>query len=145
MRYVTSILLFVFCTAASARVVVFWQNGFPTVGSQPVSRQALERAFKGEEPAFIDVQGLNGANALAEADLLVMPYASAFPPEAWSSIRGYLRHGGDLLVLGGQPFHVPVSAANGSFVQSQPQDAYSRELGILHTYEVPQKNGKTFA
>lgn len=50
-----------------------------------------------------------------------------------------------MLVLGGQPFRVPVSAANGSFVRGQPQDAYSRELGILHTYEAPQKDRKTFA
>jgi hypothetical protein len=144
MRYVISILLFVFCTAASARVVVFWQNGFPTVSSHPVSRQSLEKAFAGEDPGFIDVQGLKEASALTEADLLVMPYGSAFPAEAWSSIQGYLKRGGNLLVLGGQPFRVPVSGTQGAYSRGQPQDAYLRELGILHTYEVPQKNGKAF-
>src|SRR4051794_26805531 len=108
MRYVTSLLLFIFCTAASAKVIVFWQNGFPTVGSQPVSRQALERAFKGEEPGFVNGEGLQGANALTDADLLVMPFGSAFPAEAWSNIHRYLKRGGSLLVLGGQPFRVPV-------------------------------------
>ncbi len=145
MRYVITLVLFSFCKLADAKVAVFWQNGFPTVSSQPISRQALERAFKGEEPVFVDLQGLKSANLPAEADLLIMPYGSAFPAEAWSSIHGYLKRGGNLLVIGGQPFRVPVSTVDGNFQEGQPQDAYSRELGILHTYDVPQTDGRTFA
>src|SRR4051794_8291622 len=144
MRYVIALLLFSFCKVASAKVAVFWENGFPTVRSQPISRQALERAFLGEEPVFVDLQGLKGGNVLEQADLLVIPYGSAFPVDAWTSIHGYLKRGGNLLVIGGQPFRVPVSAVHGNFLEGQPQDAYSRELGILHTYDVPQTDGRTF-
>ncbi len=110
MRSVIALILYSFCNVADAKVAVFWQNGFPTVSGQPISRQALGRAFKGEEPEFLDLRGLEGANTLAEADLLVMPYGSAFPVEAWTNIHGYLKRGGNLLVIGGQPFRVPVSA-----------------------------------
>jgi hypothetical protein len=40
----------------------------------------------------------------ASTRLLVLPYGSAFPEEAWPDIYRFLRHGGNLLVLGGRPF-----------------------------------------
>ena len=36
--------------------------------------------------------------------LLVLPYGSAFPEEAWPEIFAFLKNGGNLLVLGGRPF-----------------------------------------
>ncbi len=127
----------------SAKVVVFWQDGFPTIASQPIGHDTLSKALDG--PVFAGVEGLRDPAVLAGADLLVLPYGSAFPAEDWTAIRDYLRGGGNLLVLGGQAFRVPVAAAGGKFVQSPPQDAYSRELGFQHTYEVPREDGAKFA
>ncbi len=126
-------------SSLSAKVVVFWQDGFPTVASQLVSRETLSHAL--DAPVFV------GADALrdAKADLLVLPYGSAFPAEAWSAIRAHLRAGGSLLILGGQPLRVPVTSSGGKFVAAEPQDTYSRELGFQHTYEVPQQAGSRFA
>ncbi len=118
---------------ATARTVVYWQDGFPVVESQPVSRPALEKALAGDEVTFKDSAGLSKAGALDGADLLVMPYGSAFPEPAWGAILGYLRHGGNLLVLGGRPFHAPDGG--------NPADAYERALGIVHSYEAPGVNG----
>ena len=81
---------------------------------------------------------------LAGAGLLVLPYGSAVPVEGWSAIQGYVRGGGNLLVLGGQPFRVPVSQVNGKFVQGVEQDSYSREFGIQHTYAAPQQGAEKF-
>jgi hypothetical protein len=133
------------CSTVFAKVVVFWQEGFPTVASQPTSRAALERALAGEDPVFVDVEGLHDPSALANTDLLVLPYGSAFPAGDWGTILGYLGGGGNLLTLGGQPFRVPVTGNSGSFQQQRPQDTYSVEVGIRHTYEIPVTANAKFA
>ncbi len=142
------LLLFVllsYVPPAIAKTVVFWQQGFPAVASEPVSKSALQNALGGMEPVFADVNGLNTKSTLDGADLLMLPYGSAFPKEAWRSILGYIRGGGNLLVIGGQPFRVPVVLQNGRLQEEPAQDAYSREIGIVHTYEVPQKDEAQFA
>jgi len=121
----------------SAKVVVFWQPGFPTVASQPVSRDALTKALDAMAPVFVSLDQLKDPATLEGAELLVMPYGSAFPTEAWSAIQAYLRAGGNLMVVGGQAFRVPVTSANGRFAQAPPQDTYARDMGIQHTYEAP--------
>jgi len=127
-----------------AKTVVFWQEGFPTVASQPVTRDALVKALDGADTAFVGLEGLKDSATLAGAGLLVLPYGSCVPVEAWSAIQGYLRTGGNLLVLGGQPFRVPVSLVNGKFVQGVAQDSYSREFGIQHTYVAPPQDAAKF-
>ena len=118
-----------------ARVVIFEQPGFPTVDSQPVSHATLAKAFGDTE--FV---GIDGLNQLKDADLLVLPYGSAFPAEAWSAIHGYVKAGGNVLVIGGQPFRVPVTGAT----QAPPQDTYARDLGFPHTYAIPHVNAAGF-
>ena len=127
-----------------AKTVVFWQDGFPTVASEPISRTTLMQAL-GEDAVFVGIDGLREPSALANADLLVLPYGSAFPAGDWSAILGYLQGGGNLLTLGGQPFRVPVTESGGSFRQERPQDTYSIEVGIRHTYEVPVGQAAKFA
>src|SRR5882672_2956129 len=96
-----------------ARVVVFWQDGFPTVASQPIARETLVRALDDADPRFTNIDGLKDPATLASTELLVLPYGSALPADAWPSIHAYLQAGGNLLVLGGQPFGVPVTASDG--------------------------------
>jgi len=128
-----------------AKTVVFWQPGFPTVASEPVERAALEQALAGMDPQLADLKSLNDPATLAGAGLLILPYGSAVPAAAWKPIEGYLHEGGNLLILGGQPFRVPVNEADGRFVESLPQDTYARTLGFLHTYEIPVDGGARFA
>jgi hypothetical protein len=127
-----------------AKTVVLWQEGFPTVASQPITRTTLMQAL-GEDAVFVGIDGLRDPSALANADLLVLPYGSAFPVADWSAILGYLQGGGKLLTLGGQPFRVPVNQSGGSSRQERPQDTYSLELGIRHTYEIPVGQAARFA
>jgi hypothetical protein len=127
-----------------AKVVVFWQPGFPTVASQPIDRASLDKALTGLEPTFADEATLAAPETLSNADLLVLPYGSAIPVEAWKSIESYLDAGGNLLVIGGQPLRVPVSLVNQQYVAALPQDTYSRELGFRHTYEAPVAKDATF-
>jgi len=128
-----------------AKIVVFWQPGFPTVASQPMQRATLEQALDGMDPQFLDLKALNDSAALSDTDLLVLPYGSAVPTGAWKAIDSYLHAGGNLLVLGGQPLHVPVSEAGAEFVAASPQDTFARMLDFSHTYEVPVPAGAHFA
>jgi glycosyl hydrolase family 42 (putative beta-galactosidase) len=127
-----------------AKAVVFWQPGFPAIASQPIDRASLDKALEGLEPVFEDQASLAGPETLSNADLLVLPYGSAVPVEAWKRIEHYLDSGGNLLVIGGQPLRVPVSLVNGLYVAAAPQDTYSRALGFRHTYEVPVGKDATF-
>jgi Beta-galactosidase len=136
------VLFSLLCSPAVAQIAVFWQPGFPTVASQPVSRATLQAAL---DPAFLDLKTLESPGALEKARLLVLPYGSAVPVEGWQTIEAYLKHGGNLLVLGGQPLRVPVAREGDAFVQGRGQDTYSRVLDLRHTYEVPVASDAHFA
>jgi Beta-galactosidase len=137
-----SIALLLFAAAISsaslfAKTVVFWQPGFPVLDSQPVDRAALTKALDGMSPVFADVAALKDSATLADADLLVLPYGSSVPVDAWQAIERYLQAGGNLFIVGGKPLHMPVTQADGKFLAQRPQDTYSRTLYFEHTSEVP--------
>lgn len=123
--------------ALHARVVVFWQPGFPTVASQPLDRPTLEQALTGMDPVFADESALARPETLRGSGLLILPYGSAVPVASWKAIEPYLNAGGNLLILGGQPLRVPVTQEGGQYVAGVPQDTWSRALGFRHSYEVP--------
>lgn len=141
----TAFLLILISSTLHAKAVVFWHDGFPSLETATITRKSLERALHEHEPMFANADDLKDPEALNGADLLVLPYGSGFPTEAWPIINAYIHRGGNILVIGGQPFRIPVTTAAGKFVEGPPQDTYSRELGILHTYQVPQKNEASFA
>ncbi len=136
------VLLSLLSSSRMAQVVVFWQPDFPTVASRPVDRATLYAAL---HPDFLDLKALQAPGALAKCELLVLPYGSAVPTDAWKAIETYLQNGGNLLVIGGQPLRVPVNQVGAIFVQGRPQDTYSRTLDLRHTYEVPVARDAHFA
>ena len=127
-----------------AKVVVFDQPGFPAIDSPAIPREVLAQAL-GKAATFADIGRLRAPETLQGASLLVMPYGSAFPLADWSAILAYLDGGGNLLLIGGQAMRVPV-VGDGSvaFTRQQPQDTYSRQIGILHTY-APSAGGRAGA
>lgn len=127
----------------SAKTIVFWQPGFPTIANQTVARNTLEKAL-GPDTAFVDEAALVSSGLDSSTNLLVLPYGSAFPVAAWTRIHDFLQTGGGLLVIGGQPFQVPVAESAGKYVTENPQDAYAREVGVLHTYLAPDQGGRRF-
>ena len=138
---VAALLLFL-SPPLMAQVVVFWQPGFPTIASQPLDRTMLDSTL---HPAFLDLHELETTGALEKCDLLVLPYGSAVPTDAWAPIQAYLERGGNLLILGGQPLRVPVTRSGETFVTDRPQDTYAGTLGLRHTYEVPVARDAHFA
>jgi hypothetical protein len=131
--------------ALDAKVVVFWEEGFPAVESQPVSRETLGRALQSLGPvSFASLDDLARPETLRGADLLVLPYGSAVPVDGWGTILAHLQAGGNLLTLGGRPLYVPVARQDGRFVTGRAQNTYARQLGISHSYAAPQTNLSRF-
>ena len=87
---------------ALAKTVVFWQSGFPAADSPAPTESALRAAFAGAD--FADADHLSAVLASSDANLLVLPYGSAWPEADWDAILQYLDRGGNLIVLGGKPF-----------------------------------------
>jgi hypothetical protein len=144
-KLIIILVLFVSASSASSKVVVLWQAGFPTLESQPVPQETLRKALDGLHPEFVSLNELNQMENWHEVELLVLPYGSAVPSQDWSAIKRYLETGGNLLVLGGRPLTIPVWSEGDRFIAGPPETAYSREIGIEHTYEAPLAAGLEFA
>ena len=94
---------------SAARLAVFRAPGFPTIDAQPIAASTLERALAGLPATVFDSpEALASGLSLAQAEVLLLPNGSAFPLEAWPAIRGFVKAGGGLVVLGGAPFEQPV-------------------------------------
>ncbi len=127
-----------YCALSAApvfpRTVVLYQKGFPSVDNGRISREALARALAGQHLVFADVRQL--PTALGDGDLLVLPYGSAFPADDWEVIQRHIEKG-NLVVLGGRPFYVPVYRDGNSWRVGSPQNTYSQMVGILYSYAAP--------
>jgi hypothetical protein len=121
--------------SAGPRTALFRAAGFPTVDAPAIDDATLATALAG-----LPVETLDSPAALAsrlkraDHDVLVLPYGSAFPLEAWTAIRDFVRQGGGLVVLGGAPFHQPVrqeQAGDGTgYVLGPRQPTYAHEFLI---------------
>lgn len=147
MRCLLRVLFFLLTVSplSFAKVVVFWQAGFPTIESQPIARATLATALGGMSPVFANLEELKKNDTLRDVDLLVLPYGSAVPIDAWPALLKHLEAGGNLLTLGGRALFVPVRWQAGRYVEDIPQATYARHLGLDHSYPVPQKGWTKFA
>jgi hypothetical protein len=109
----------------ATRVGVFRASGFPTVDAaqSPGVDQAGWSTF--DSPRAL-ADGL----AAGKTSVLVLPYGSAFPADAWPAIKGFLDGGGSLVVLGGAPFAQPVHLKDGRYVLGVRHPSYAHELLI---------------
>ena len=130
------------------RIAVFRASGFPTADAVEIPEKTLEEALRGLPVQFLaSVEEVRSRLKARFFDLLVLPYGSAFPLDAWPAIRSFVNRGGGLLVLGGAPFHQPVrwlatksDSGNGEmvghWVLGRRQPAFARELLIGPAEEI---------
>lgn len=127
---------------STSNVVVFNEPGFPAADSAAPSGQQLASLFPGAKAV--------GADQLQEplgnpsTHLLVLPYGSAFPEEAWSSIKRFLDGGGNLLVLGGRPFTRAAYRDAGSWRLRDYSVRFIRPLMIDQYQETPGSDSLQF-
>jgi hypothetical protein len=123
-------------------VVVFWEDGFPTADTAAPARAGLAAAIP--TLTFATSEQLGDALARAETRLLVLPFGSAFPEENWLSISVFLERGGNLLVLGGQPFTRPAYRAEKLWKLRPSTLAYAKKLFINEYQSTPGSRGLQF-
>ena len=120
------------------RGLVFRAPGFPTLDAPAIDEAVLDTALAG-----LPIERAASASELAErlssrdVDVLVLPYGSAFPVDAWPRIQAFLRGGGGLAVLGGAPFHEPVRSEDGAWVRGPRQTAFAHDLLIGPAEAIP--------
>jgi hypothetical protein len=127
-------------TCVAQRVVVFYEPGFPAADSAQPTQSQLQAAFPGA--TFASAAQLAGE--LGDADLLVMPYGSAYPEAQWKPILEYLDRGRNLLALGGKPFTRGAFQDASGWHLRAPSVAESLELFIHDYQETPGSDGLKF-
>ena len=127
------------------RVAVFFEAGFPAVDVEAIAEVALREALAGLDVDLLPAARLASDLARSRYDVLVLPFGSAYPEEAWPAILRFLEAGGNLVNVGGRPFAVAVSRT-GSVWQAQPESsACYKALGFTHVFQVPVAAVATWA
>lgn len=133
--FLSAFLLISAVTRGQAKTVVFFDSGFPTADNGVIERSTLERALAPMNPQFVGLDSLS--TILSARDLLILPYGSAFPADAWPAISEHLQSG-NLLVVGGKPLCVAVYRDSSGWREEAPRNSFSKEVGILYSYAAPQ-------
>jgi hypothetical protein len=115
---------------AAVVLVLFAEPGFPAADA-PSVMPALPDAVVAET-----VGALDSALALPGA-VLVWRHGGTFPAEAWPVVHRFLRAGGRLLFLGGEPFTRPVTGPPGGRHIGPPTVSYLKALRLNRTYAIP--------
>ena len=141
--------------SGAQKAVIFFAEGFPAADAHAPSKATLESALARTtaSSSAMRAEWTQSIGSLASqlqddsTSLLILPYGSAFPVDAWPQIKNFLGRGGNLLVLGGAPFHQPVRFAGGQWVQGQRQTTFAGQLLIGPAEEIrvkkdwsPEKN-----
>lgn len=122
--------------------VVFSEPGFPAADSAAPSPQQLAAMLPGAQPA--DADHLRDALAAPSTRILILPYGSSFPEEAWPAIKQFLDRGGNLLVLGGMPFTRAAYRDAGGWHLRDYSVRFIRPLMIDQYQETPGSRGLQF-
>jgi hypothetical protein len=129
---IAAILVFLLSGWAAAQdksaVVILAEPGFPAVDSAVASPEQVAGWVPGAQLASVE-QLRQLLNSPATA-LLILPYGSAFPEEVWPDIHQFLQRGGNLVVLGGQPFTRAAYRDHGSWKLREYSVRYIRPLMI---------------
>ncbi|HVZ81121.1 MAG TPA: beta-galactosidase [bacterium] len=125
-------------------ILLFNETDFPTLGTAPLPPALLKKALASAGP--VTLAGIAGLQSLdpAKTELLVLPYGSAFPKDAWEGIFRYLEKGGNLLALGGRPLENPVRRDGKGWVAEPAQTAYYQSLFIEQLNSVPVSRVKKY-
>ena len=113
------------------KVACFMADNFPTVDAPGIDPAMLKESLQDcDVEYFKSIESINTNLTADRFSVLVLPYGSAFPVDAWQTIQSFISHGGSLVVFGGYPFHQPVIEDHGKWVLGTPQPTYAHRLLI---------------
>ena len=137
-----SIFLLALISPASAQsgTVILRETGFPAADSAPAPDALLQHVLPDAQLASTSEL----KNRLNSAKLLVLPYGSAFPEDAWPEIYGYLQRGGNLLVIGGRPFTRAAYRDGSTWKLRDYSVRYTRPLMMDQYQDTPGSDGLKF-
>ena len=118
------------------RVALLLEEGFPFVDTELAAGEALRKAFEGFDLVPLRVSEIRGRILEEPFHLLVTPYGSAFPWEAYAALESYLGKGGNWINIGGRPLSVPIARDGAGWRVEARQISYHRKLGITQTFPV---------
>jgi hypothetical protein len=127
------------------RVAVFFEAGFPSVEVEAIPQAALQNALVGLNVEWLSSSRLSSDLVRSRYDVLVMPFGSAYPEEAWPAILRFLEGGGSLVNVGGRPFAVAVSRRDAAWQRQPESSACYKALGFTHIFQVPAAAVATWA
>jgi hypothetical protein len=125
-----------------ASVKVFQEPGFPAADTAGLSAAQMSALFTGA--TFVTASELDGTLNDADTKLIVLPYGSAFPEAAWSSLKAYLGRGGNLLVIGGRPFTRAAYKEDGAWKLREYSVRFIRELRVDQFQQTAGSDGLTY-
>jgi len=129
-------------TTNPSSIVIFVEAGFPSSDSAAPSPEQLKYLLPGAQFASLDE--FRSSLKDPAVHLCVLPYGSAFPEVAWADIFGFLRRGGDLLVLGGRPFTRAAYYDSSGWHLREYSLRFAQQLRIDQYQATPGSNGLTF-
>src|SRR5215470_3943401 len=126
--------------SGQSKIVIFSEPGFPAADSALAPESVLRSALPNGE--FASAAELK--QKLDTAQLLVLPYGSAFPEDDWAEIQTFLQRGGNLLVVGGRPFTRAAYRDGNVWKLRDYSVRYTRPLMIDQYQETPGSDGLKF-
>lgn len=127
---------------ATSSVVIFSEPGFPVADSGGPSAAQWKALFP--EAKSTGAAQLPETLATSSTRLLVLPYGSVFPEDAWGAIKSFLDRGGNLLVLGGRPFTRAAYRDSAGWHLRDYSVRFIRPLMIDQYQETPGSDGLQF-
>jgi len=112
-------------------IACFLAENFPAADTPLPDPDVLADALKGlAAKYFTGPEELSRALNDGQFKALLLPFGSAFPADAWPAIRAFLRRGGNLIYLGGNPFNLPVYLKDGRWTKGTAQPTFAHQLLI---------------
>ncbi len=141
-------LFFILLTAAypqqeTKKIALFLAKDFPSIDIPAANEPELRRISALYDHDILNsISSLNDNLRSEKYNLLILPYGSAFPLDAWETICGFLESGGSLLYLGGSPFNQPVILKDSVWIKGIPQQTFARRLliGPAEKIEINSEN-----
>lgn len=129
-------LFFILFTVAypqqvTKKIALFLAKDFPSVDIPAINEPELRRiSAQYDHDILNSISSLNDKLKSERYNLLILPYGSAFPLDAWETIYAFLESGGSLLYIGGSPFNQPVIFKDSVWTKGIPQQTFARRLLI---------------